>query len=640
MADATSRLAASSPLHTAARYSLFFVLIAVLASAMTITAFSPLIAAGDEDPWDQAYGENSPEWTPPPQPPGVDIDQLEYIRMWSGMKIAEENITDTLARNRNYTQNDAAYVAAARQDMVSPIPPTHPVEWNQGADSTFDGGSSSESIYPPGTDTKDGDYIKDAYIQIVEPTPSTRYHTQDGVKHLINRRGGILLANDFRASKPIDDSGHNVRLDYVLAETSQSDVTVTANGRDITDETTSQNGAVYVTFEGIPEATVDLTVEKEFAVVYTETKEQYLCDDRNCTSRSWVVTNVQNVTDTVTVSDTIEVTRNDPGGSFDVRPGPDRDYVRTNPPEHYSAIQFGTDTPAFSTSEVGFFTKRTSNWDTVVSATSSGVSDPYEHPFTGVQTHATPAYNSTFHINSESENISTSTVSENLGAEASYPPHPPNVDISTTTSTTTYREVHSATLAVEGLANPASATPGDGYARNVRYHPLVAKKSITTTENEWANVDTTNLTIDSEPIYADEGDTEPSKYRVTVNLTSPSRDTPIKTAGTDRKVVLNDRYVVNTNESGIGTQEFNATTRAAVGFKAEFVPQHPFDGEYRYQPATDSTPTPVEYSNLEKILNYFITDIALPVFILISPLLAIWLIAHAGLFGKLPPLKS
>jgi hypothetical protein len=626
----------TQPATSPSEYFLYSFIVIAIIGVVLATAVAPPLASANEDKWDGAYGNTTPSWIPPQAPPGADIEETEYAQMWAGMENINGSIADGLANNDNYSQNDAAYVIAARQDGTTTTPPEAPVEWNSEIESEFNGGGLQTSSYPPGTSTTDGEYVKDAYIRIAEPTPSTRLHTENGTIHLVRSDGGLLLSSDFRIEGPVDNSPSGVRKSYQLEGTFQTDVTVRSNGRNITNQTTDSNGAVFVTYEGIRQDQTELTVEKQYGVVYSVTVERYLCDNRNCTSRSWRITDNFETSENVTVTDSIAVERESDHGHIDVRPGDNSHHVRVRPPEYWSALEVGADQSAFVSSEIAFYTTRNTEWDTFVDSTADGVSEPYQHDFTPVQTHATPAYQGVFTSGTGGTDITLSPISQDLGPQKPYRESPRNVNISTSTGFTSYQTVNTATIRIGGLDAPPNPGQATDASRNIEYHPLVYGNVIATSQERWDRTHPTNLTVDSEPMYAHGNEEEPSHYRVTVELRDVETGEPIQTKGTSRKILINGEYEVNIDQTGRALKTFDADDRAPTGFTARFVPQHPFEGETHYEPAEDSTSTPVEYTDLGETINNIIGTIGMPLLVILLPFAVVWVIANIGLFGRIP----
>jgi hypothetical protein len=627
----------SKPECGAIQFSLYLAIAVALTIALVTTVLIPVPAGADEDKWNDAYGNETPAWTPPPVPSDADISVVEYTQMWAGMKTLPGDAGDALASaNGSYSQNAAAYAIAAQEDPVTATPPDQPDEWNTAIDDKFDGSGLQTSSYPPGTNTRNGTYVKDAYIRIAEPTPSTRLHTGNGQVHLVKSDGKILLANDFRIETPVDDSPSGVRKSFELAEVTQSDVLITADGTNITEETTDASGAVTVRYAGIATDQTDLTVKKEFSATYEVTTERYLCDDENCTSRSWRVTDVSEQSDSVTVTDTISVERESDHGEIDVRPSEENDHVRIHAPEYWSALELGQGQSVFVSSEIAFFTTRNRAWDTFVDATSDGVSEPYAHDFTPVQTHATPAYRGVFNVEAGAPGLRVETITQDLGSETSYPDQPQNVNISTTTGYDTYRPVETATVRVSGLDAPPNPDTSLGNEPNAEYHPLVAGNTIATSQERWEPTRDANLTVDVEPMYANENSEEPTHYRVTVDLRDAETGEAIRTQGTDRKILLNDRYELNTDGTGRALRTFDAEERAPTGFNAKFVPRDPFAGDVYYAPAEDSSSTPVQYTGLAAAVQDILAVVVPMLLKIVFPFVMLWVIASIGLYGKIP----
>lgn len=595
----------------------------------SLAAAAPLAdATGGE--WDKAYGDQSPEWTPPPQPPGVDLSPREYITMWSGMKTIDGNLS-TAFSDANYTKRELLYLATARHDFTSPVPPTEAIRWNRGTAVTFDDRGRNTSLHPPGTELTDGEYIKDAYLRIAGPSPATRLHTADGVRLLVPDSSGLVVATDFRVDGPTDYYGSRVRRIYRLSQLTSSRIHITAAGQDITAETTDRVGGAYIQYAHLPFKSGEIKVNKSYRGVWTEEVYHNVCveeENGTCVDREWKQVATNYVNETVTVADTITVQQRSGQGRIALRRTPNGVYLRTTSAQAWSGLTVtAAGGRSHLSSEIAFFTMRNRSWDTFVSSTEDGTSAPFRHEFTPVQTHAYPATAGASVINTKPNDLALCLINETTGPARPYPAQPPGVNVSTTTWRSTYRDARTATVFTRYSGRLQSGS-------DLRYRPLVRTGRFDGRVERYPPATRPNLTLSVTPIYVD-NQTAPTAYVLTIRLSTPAGE-PIATTGTNRRLRVNGNRTVNTNASGIARVRFDTAGRVPTAYTVRYVPAGPFEHQHYYLETSASAVPPVQDAYITPFIAWVLDTIIIPLFVLTAPLILVIAIGYLAVRGRLP----
>lgn len=130
-------------------------------------------------------------------------------------------------------------------------PPEAPQQWNRGETGRFDGGGANESVRPVDADTRDGDRISDAYVEVFAVSPSTLVHYTSDEKVLYAQDDGEVHAFvDYEATN-VDD--HFVEVEVVE-----------------TRDTVSETGGVTIDYDRLGFADESLTVRAEVTAEWDE----------------------------------------------------------------------------------------------------------------------------------------------------------------------------------------------------------------------------------------------------------------------------------------------------------------------------------------------------------------------------------
>lgn len=578
---------------------LIFVLLGTMGTAASLQAGG----------WNAAYGnetsDNIPEWVPPTQPPGADLSTETYLLMWNGMETIPGSAADAIGSE--YTTAQAYKVIAAREDAPKPAPPRSQVEWNTNTDETLDESSRTKSRFPPGTDRTDGEFIKDAYLRLGAVTPSTVYHRDGDRITLAGENGNVLVASDFRTTVPaprqVQVNNRSYRATYEFVNTSVGPVNITAQNPDSGDGTeiihekqVNSTGGTLVPYEDLDGKTstgeVKLVIKQNVSTAVQRTLQREECENNGSRGNASISCEYVNVStdiivENVTVQDEAVVVRRTNTAQVEMRAGPETTYVRLEGGGTWSSVTAGpSGNRSILSNERGFVTKRDHHWDTFVTATASGTSDPYYHPFTPVETHAFPAYDGARAFNPVNSASKVTVLSQETGpAKAPYNPQPRNVNVTTATEPG-YRQVQSVTAELELDAQRSQTKPVAGANPDViRVNSYVYDQSVTEQVTHYEPTRQANLTIRMRPVYENESSLNPSYYDITAYLSDAETGDPIETEGTNRTIRIIGHETIETNESGIATKEGSASNYSFTGIVAVYMPQGPFESELHYTEA-------------------------------------------------------
>lgn len=518
------------------------------------------VVAGAADEYDNAewneYYEGNPDWVPPAPPSGAS-DQFStkgYGYLWNGMEHHELGDNETVPL-KDVPQEYEYIRRSSYSGYTFAEPFEEPAIWNRNTEATFSGGGSSTSIHPPGVSTQSSSDIEDAYIDIAAVSPSTITHEGDGntVHYVPDEDGELLVASDFREDIPEDEHYTYTKFLYSVSSTSSSRIELSSEGIDITADTSSSTGGSTASYYQLPQDDTKIIAKQTFEVTYTETVLDRHCveyaaidGEKVCVDFHWDVADTNTYSDTITVTDTIDVQTYAPDSTPTIRmvdtPGTTEIQfeIKVEGPWSYMDLD-GVGTVKGSHN---FFAQRDQEYDTFVQSTDSGTSDEYRSEFTPVQTVAYPARESPTFSGFATATTSGFAYRVNSSTTVSPPTLDPALGITSPDSGNTQEFTYPETTKLS-----TELTYYEFVLENAQLGPMVATEDTTDVEIvDRRTLEQLTLDLDVDQISGTGGE----MYEVTVTATDGD-GYPVSTETANGQIYLSSGDVVNTNYQGEAT---------------------------------------------------------------------------------------
>ncbi|GAB3686583.1 hypothetical protein GCM10028857_18840 [Salinarchaeum chitinilyticum] len=296
---------------------------------------------------------------------------------------------------------------AASTDVPFDRPLQAPAAWNAKNVGEHQDHSLQTSRYPQGTTVTDGEFLRDAYVEIYAIDPSTILHTDGALRRYVDESGTVSAVSDFRIPTSLEAQSGAVEHTVEAVSKTATTVSLSYDGQQLD---TGQGAQTALAFEGVSDAGTLRVAAEIRARLEVETRQ---CDDWNVSSGtcegSWSVSTSTQV-DSVTVDAERSVERNDLGVSnrkrVDLHQGsntatPDGPVpfpgesqaavaggVAIEPTGHWSSVDVGPN--ASVGSQLRFYSRSPDGWEQFVVAGPNGTSTT-ESTVRPLQLHAYPA---------------------------------------------------------------------------------------------------------------------------------------------------------------------------------------------------------------------------------------------------------
>ncbi|WP_436927660.1 hypothetical protein [Halosimplex amylolyticum] len=273
---------------------------------------------------------------------------------------------------RNWTGDDAPKRSlAATTDVPFNRPPGAVGEWNRDVVSDFPSFRTDTSVYPSVATPVDGTYVRDAYVEIFAVQPSTIVRaTPDIQPHYAAPNGELFATLDYRFVVPEDSSTPYNNETWQLQAHNVSRIHLLVDGEPEAERPGTRVATLEYDLAEHPGTDHTLTIETNVTVSLQRHHEW--CSNLtagNCTEWSSETTNI---TESVTVSDSIDVTEYtlDVSGSYARFPDGDLGiFVYKDDP------WLGYELPGGRINGIWrFYSARDPGWDQLVTATADGKS--------------------------------------------------------------------------------------------------------------------------------------------------------------------------------------------------------------------------------------------------------------------------
>ncbi|WP_276256476.1 hypothetical protein [Halomontanus rarus] len=191
--------------------------------------------------------------------PAYGVENSTFQVLWSE-DIDNGNLSiDDFEGTNVSSDGEFATRLAQSTDVSFEHPPDAVATWNDGDFDGFSPGGEDESVHPDGASLEDGEYIKDAYVELYAVQPSTILHEDNGTSQYVDPDGDILAISDYRVLLPEDDTSGSKQDEWSLTETSVDSIELKADGETLSTGDGHQATLSYEDLSG----SVELTVEAE-----------------------------------------------------------------------------------------------------------------------------------------------------------------------------------------------------------------------------------------------------------------------------------------------------------------------------------------------------------------------------------------
>lgn len=542
-------------------------LILVIATILTLTV-TPTVLADTNTDWEPPENEHN-------------LPPLDHALMWSldedPDNASNDTVTnETLAQSIDYTYN---------------TPQTHPEQWNDGDIKQFST-SRYDSVHPPGTDTSDNGFIKDAYIATAAITPSTIYHeTPDSTLHITPQNGNVYTITDYRVDVPHGSQTDDRIVEYSLKNTEITSTQLTPD-TGTGDKHTRNKHTSKLSYSNLnsgdttltARATIKTRISKVVQENKTRKKETCTTDDdgnKHCSTKTvseWVTTTDKTLTSEHTVSNSTSVHAYEPTMTVQYQYLPDGSVVaKYELPKYWTAVT----TPGGNTidSPIDTYTQRDTKWDTLVEENSIGTSEEYRSPVNPVETHAFPSeQQATFRTNFTAYTDSTFTIRSQSGSQKQSPSLPDTINLNVAQGSGTWTNPKQLTLhASKGFNTPRNEP------HTFTIHSVSAGASKTITGQRLKPPTQTNLTVS-----VIDKNTSRKTATVQLSLTENKTGNPIQTAGNNGFIRFSHSdEKLETNADGIVKTTVNYRTGTTI-LRGSYNPQVTFETVDPYDSATDT----------------------------------------------------
>jgi len=474
----------------------------------------------------------------PPNSTDHGVSGETFHKLWAG---DEDGTTD----GGNLSDGTAIEQLANGTDVPLDSQPRSVERWNRGDHKEFPATNRSMSIHPPDADLTNGAFIKDAYTEVFAVQPSTRARLSPSKPpRYVAPNGTISGTVDYRAALPTNDTSGDRRVYWNLVSHQIRETTLLIDGEEEMATDGSHRPVLSYSLEGSAGENYRLTLKTVISIQLR--KEVEICTAHNeeddCTS--WR-SSVSSPVETVTVTDSIEVTKYDLAVSGYIAEYPNGDLglvVYKNQP------WLGYQLPNGDVRGVWrFYSARDRDWDTLIYSSDDGQRTAHS-PLHPLQVNAYPI--ETGPTPSPRRNV---TILDVYGTSTSPPTLPSNVhlDVLTEPYTASY-----------GIATRAGT---DEQPEPVRAWGLVRGVEAERSADEFARIQIyeSNLTLE---VVNQTEDT----VTVRVTLQNANTGAPINTVERDGYVVVNGQRV---NTTGNGTVT-TTIERPPGGVSARYEPGH------------------------------------------------------------------
>jgi len=295
---------------------------------------------------------------------------------------------------------------AASTDVSFDRPLQAPAAWNAQNVGTHRDHGLQTSRYPQGTTVTDGEFLRDAYVEIYAIDPSTILHTDGAQRRYVDESGTVYAVSDFRIPTSLEAQSGAVEHTVEAVTKTSTTVSLSYDGQQLD---TGQGSQTALAFEGVSDAGKLRVAAEIRARLEVQTRQ---CDDWNVSSGtcegSWS-TSTSTHADSVTVDAERSVERNDLGVSnrkrVDLQQGPDTTApdgpvpfpgeaqatvaggVAIEPTGHWSSVDVGPN--ASVGSPLRFYSRSPYGWEQFVVA-GPNRSSTIESAVRPLQVHAYP----------------------------------------------------------------------------------------------------------------------------------------------------------------------------------------------------------------------------------------------------------
>ena len=513
--------------------------------------------------------------TVPDSGPAYGIENSTFQVLWSE-DVDDGNLSDDDFEGADVSSDDEF---AARVAASTDVPFDHPPEavqmWNDGDFGDFSPGGDDESVHPNGTSLEDGEYIKDAYVEIYAVQPSTILHEDDGTTQYVAPEGAVLAISDYRVALPKDDTTGSERDEWSLTETRIDSITLKADGEPLSTGDGHQTTLSYQNLSG----SVELTVEAEITATVKHSSlncPNWSIIERICEGIWSEEVDYLEQSKIVTASRDVVVSQipESSGTRVEFEADDDRTGAVVNPNSAWSTVDVNDDVQVRS--NWWFYTVGKSGWHTMVTSTATE-STRAESSMRPLQVHAYPDRETPDVSSEPTSGEQPLRIEEAWGEEQSGPALPEYIDIE---PADTYVEADS--IAV------SSTTLEEDDFDEVTVQGVVQGQSQTISLADPQTVRETNLTVSVQ-------ETNSTRATVLAEVTENRTGNPVSTG----QVVVENQSA-SLNESGMAVLEVEAVSPVV---RSQYVPQEWWYTDQAYSSAEDRTQVPANFPEFQALVQ-------------------------------------
>lgn len=358
-----------------------------------------------------------------------------------------------------------------------------------------------------------------------------------------------------------------------------------------------------------PFQTVQAVTEQAFEALFSSGDDsEPLREVGDCLEYEWQVTNQENLNDSITVTDTVSYEVLDADPSVEYRQiSSDSMYLQLSGMEYWTGLTL--EGVGYVNGPYDTFTARNKTYDTLVTETEDGSSDPQYADFTPIETHAYPAREKPEGVVTASGNDKEIEVQEvETGPEIAKPELPSGVSLNTSgeNGTSVYNPTEKTVVKVAGMDNSFSD-------ETVSFDSVVYEQEFDSLIKWGPDVVPTYIRFDITPIYETSEERRVRSYRITAVLREAFTDAPVSTDDTEAQLMV-EGVVTETSNIGEATVLLDADD-VGQRITVEYQPAPAFDTPRTHGYTSWSKPTGRYGAGILEVLGYYFWELIWPVFI-------------------------
>ncbi|WP_277554064.1 hypothetical protein [Halobaculum limi] len=270
-------------------------------------------------------------------------------------------------------ESTALIQLANATDLTFRRPPDTAARWTRRDYEDLPETGVDRSVYPPHAERANGTYIQDAHATLFAVTPSTVvYESPDQQTRYVAPNGTVRGFVDYRVTLPAATTSGNETTEYSLASTrihsvrlvTDDGTTVATSAEDSTPELSYQLDSETSSLRLVAEISAKIRLERT-----REKRGWFIHPNGSLVNTTETTTSVEVTSETVTVSDEIDVETYTPRVALERAQTPDGDHlVAAFHADPWQGLRFGPDGERRVRGVWRYYTARDPRWDTLVAS--------------------------------------------------------------------------------------------------------------------------------------------------------------------------------------------------------------------------------------------------------------------------------